>query len=599
MIGRRRLRTSILCILASAVGWGLVAPPASAQQRLLAGDQETLWLVRSDPARGFDVAVRPLGESWKWVAEGVPGTPEQAAAQAGTLHLGLSARGQVIFDTVLQRPRTGLSLSHPRWPRQAMPLALAAAESVGGRAGPLLVAVVAGPAIELAPATQPTTAPAVDADQPNPPAEGNEPVHAPATRPAGDDALLIFADDGMEWSLLGQIRPPAGAPTEDAHAAVLDGRLYVLTVGGDRQMRLWQWLGGQGRPMALPENLPAGKPLAMMALGGRLAIVLASEQEASAALIDPRIGQASVLRLDDAEGRPLPPSSLARPRLAVLGDQLAVLHGPTGELSLSLYGPGGHTATEAVDVFAHRPEGEQAEQVLHYAMLGILLILFVVMFANRNRPVRPFVLPEQIAAGSLLKRGVAWLIDAAPFNLLAAWLFPVEGQALMRMLTQSSDQQALPANAVYFVLFSITAYVAYSILAEARFAQTLGKRLMGLKVVANGGTKPHLRECVLRNLVKFIELATIVGPFLLLMALLNRYRQRLGDLLAQTAVVEAASLPDQPPQRPQIIGPLEHPSQDPPDDPADPPDDPAPSATDQQQDPKEDSEPGPDRDRED
>jgi uncharacterized RDD family membrane protein YckC len=593
-------------MVASAVGWGLAGSPAKAQQRLLAGDQEALWLVRSDPARGFDVAVRPLGASWKWVAEGIPGTPQQAAAQAGTLHLVLSGRGQLMFDTVLQRPRTGLSLSHPHWPGQAMPLALAAAGSVGGRAGPLLVAVVAGPAVDLAPATHPTTAPAVDADQSPPPAEATEPVPAPATQSAGDDALLIFADDGMEWALLGQIRQPPGALADDAHAAVLDGRLYVLTVGGDRPMRLWQWSGGRSLPIALPENLPAGKPLAMVALGGRLAIVLAGEQEASAALIDPRIGQASVLRLDDAEGRPLPPSSLARQRLAVLGDQLAVLHGPTGELSLSLYGPGGHTATETVDVFAHRPEGEQAEQVLHYAMLGILLILFVVMFANRNRPVRPFVLPEQVVAGSLLKRVVAWLIDAAPFNLLAAWLFPVEGQALVRMLTQASDQQALPANAVYFVLFSITAYVAYSILAEARFAQTLGKRLMGLKVVANGGAKPHLRECVLRNLVKFIELATIVGPFLLLMALLNRYRQRLGDLLAQTAVVEAASLPDQPPQRPQIIGPLEHPSQDQPDDPADPQDDsrpPAepdsgPSPTGQQQDPQEDSDPGPDRDRE-
>lgn len=67
--------------------------------------------------------------------------------------------------------------------------------------------------------------------------------------------------------------------------------------------------------------------------------------------------------------------------------------------------------------------------------------------------------------------------------------------------------------------------------------QTVGKRLMGLRVVDSRGLRLEPSQVIVRNLLRFID----VLPFLYLVGgtacLLSRHRQRLGDIAAGTVVV--------------------------------------------------------------
>jgi uncharacterized RDD family membrane protein YckC len=87
---------------------------------------------------------------------------------------------------------------------------------------------------------------------------------------------------------------------------------------------------------------------------------------------------------------------------------------------------------------------------------------------------------------------------------------------------------------------------------EARFGATIGKRLLGLKAVGEDAAPLTVRQAVLRNLFKVVELPYPIIFAALMPVLLSRYRRRFGDMVARTAIVEAATLgAPRPPQNPQ------------------------------------------------
>ncbi len=97
------------------------------------------------------------------------------------------------------------------------------------------------------------------------------------------------------------------------------------------------------------------------------------------------------------------------------------------------------------------------------------------------------------------------------------------------------------------------AFPVYCIALEKLYGATLGKLALRLRVVGQGGRKASLRELALRNISKILELA--VFPFLLL-PVFTRYRQRLGDKVAWTTVIDLErSLAAAPPEGPSPAGP--------------------------------------------
>ncbi len=78
----------------------------------------------------------------------------------------------------------------------------------------------------------------------------------------------------------------------------------------------------------------------------------------------------------------------------------------------------------------------------------------------------------------------------------------------------------------------VPTYFAYFILRELHSGATVGKRLLGLRVLAESGGPCGGRAGVVRNLIRPVDM---VGGCLV--ALINRRRQRLGDKAAHSVVV--------------------------------------------------------------
>jgi len=82
--------------------------------------------------------------------------------------------------------------------------------------------------------------------------------------------------------------------------------------------------------------------------------------------------------------------------------------------------------------------------------------------------------------------------------------------------------------------------LSYYYLAEVTTGQTVGKRVIGLRVVSLDGGLPSSRQAAARTILRMID-HVLIGLFVMLGT--GRRRQRLGDIVAATAVVRADAHP--------------------------------------------------------
>jgi len=131
-------------------------------------------------------------------------------------------------------------------------------------------------------------------------------------------------------------------------------------------------------------------------------------------------------------------------------------------------------------------------------------------------------------------RFIAFVLDTVflfgVFAVVDAWVFmrwgAVEGNELQ--LTTASLVIAITLNAVLLFL--------YGWLLEATCGATLGKAMVGIRVVGTAGT-PVFPACALRNVLRIVD---GMGFYLVgtVVAGCSGIRQRIGDVCAHTAVIE-------------------------------------------------------------
>jgi uncharacterized RDD family membrane protein YckC len=141
--------------------------------------------------------------------------------------------------------------------------------------------------------------------------------------------------------------------------------------------------------------------------------------------------------------------------------------------------------------------------------------------------------PEGIAFTLLLAgpitRFLAWAIDMATIMAIISILNVVFG-----ILGLLSRDLAMAANIIGFFIVSI----GYGIITEWYWrGQTLGKRLLRLRVMDEQGLRLQFSQVVIRNLLRFID--SLPALYLVggLACLFNERAQRLGDFAANTVVV--------------------------------------------------------------
>ena len=130
---------------------------------------------------------------------------------------------------------------------------------------------------------------------------------------------------------------------------------------------------------------------------------------------------------------------------------------------------------------------------------------------------------------SPLTRALAYAIDLAAIA------------AITTVLAKSVQIVAIVGNdwaAAVSVLITFLISMAYGILLEWRWrGQTLGKRVLRLRVIDSGGLRLEFTQVVIRNLLRAVDLLPALYLLGGSVALATRKCQRVGDLAAGTIVV--------------------------------------------------------------
>ncbi|MGD0921663.1 MAG: RDD family protein [Terriglobia bacterium] len=147
------------------------------------------------------------------------------------------------------------------------------------------------------------------------------------------------------------------------------------------------------------------------------------------------------------------------------------------------------------------------------------------------------VLPVAPPLGSLGTRLVAHLIDLV-FLVLAFWLTGNAYGALLGGLTPSGfNLTGLPALIIIGV--ACLGFFIYLVVFEGLVGATPGKFLLGLRVRTVEGAPCKFSQAAVRNILRIVD-AIAVYLVALVVALISKKKQRIGDLAARTIVVQEA-----------------------------------------------------------
>jgi uncharacterized RDD family membrane protein YckC len=94
------------------------------------------------------------------------------------------------------------------------------------------------------------------------------------------------------------------------------------------------------------------------------------------------------------------------------------------------------------------------------------------------------------------------------------------------------------ATAGIMVLFTVLVFVGYPLIFEtATRGRSVGKMVMGLRVVSEDGGPERFRQAMFRALASVIEIWMLLGSPAVICSMLSPKAQRIGDIFAGTVVI--------------------------------------------------------------
>jgi len=366
------------------------------------------------------------------------------------------------------------------------------------------------------------------------------------------------------------VEPPAGDDAPDAPAATHVDRLLRLS-------------GGQWRTVALPDDWPhnarstlladprgAGRPILLAQTteeqprrtvvavyeptgeaGWRraaydLGIRMRSAERWGAALVDGQVvlAQRNNTRLDlsvlrHGAAHALGTAELTQPddawTLLPAADAVAVMLAQPGDepalawTRIDLRGRVLHERT-AITADPRAARAQRFEYAMMVAVIALSLLMLFVFWQRDPRLHQP-KLDDKTRIAQLWRRTLAGVLDLLPGAVAVIVYYDITLTELQThwRLRQIDPVEAEPA------MVAIGLFVLYTLLGELVTGTTPGKRLLGLRVVTLENARPRAWQVVARGVLKAFDL---VAPLLLVLPLLSPHRQRLGDLVARTLVVE-------------------------------------------------------------
>jgi uncharacterized RDD family membrane protein YckC len=211
-----------------------------------------------------------------------------------------------------------------------------------------------------------------------------------------------------------------------------------------------------------------------------------------------------------------------------------------GSVKMAEWSGGGEPVGRVETIHGGGNDGSEEKPSWWYTVLPGMLLVLAVFFRGFTVP-GELGIPAEMEEAQYWRRGVAFLIDLLPFVILAGLIWPDYFREIgqrwhdgmsMEELVDSNSKMMLTVTYFTYGLFA-----AYCILMECVYGYTLGKRILGLEVrqVKNLTQKPTWQQSVLRNVLKVLEVEYILIVFVVFF---TRYRQRIGDMLAGTVVLQ-------------------------------------------------------------
>jgi len=384
----------------------------------------------------------------------------------------------------------------------------------------------------------------------------------PASQPfdAGDAPLSLAKYDGRAWYAVAPL-PPLVQPGTNARLqprlCVLRGRLLLLTPAEqpnhifhfyhDGEKNQWVPRGTVGVPQLSGfwavnfSNTPTLVTVSPSPAGGETIKVLRLLGEVAQA--EATAWQPAPLKLSE-----LPEGVTAARYAGAFGFNqhlglLAIDTNGTGHLRFALISQPPAEPTQPIpDVLAEPGLLRRSHRLVQMFTFALLLAVLIGLFVfRRGSMINLIELPPGCALSFNVQRMLGWLIDFAPFTLVGAMLLDVPWGQGLRSLARwgiSPDPQgSVPEQkVVLWWAFSVLCYTTYMLVMELITLRSPGKYFARIYLLSESGTRPAARQILTRNLTRLIEFMPQFWIFIVLV-LLSRNRQRMGDIFARTVAV--------------------------------------------------------------
>jgi uncharacterized RDD family membrane protein YckC len=152
------------------------------------------------------------------------------------------------------------------------------------------------------------------------------------------------------------------------------------------------------------------------------------------------------------------------------------------------------------------------------------------MLDTYREVITPEGVPLHLPAAGPVPRALAWAID-----------FVIRVAALL-LLSIPLAVLGEFGQGLYLALMFLLMW-AYTIVQEACWGRTLGKRLLSLRVVAQDGAPIGWMAAITRNLLRTVDMLPFGYALGLLSSLFDPHGRRLGDLVAGTVVIHDTTRP--------------------------------------------------------
>jgi len=136
----------------------------------------------------------------------------------------------------------------------------------------------------------------------------------------------------------------------------------------------------------------------------------------------------------------------------------------------------------------------------------------------------------------LVERAVAAIIDQILIGIVTGVLIALGIGGASFAISTGNVAEAIAAMFTVMIVTTVL-WILYFTILEGTSGQSLGKRIMHIRVVREDGAPMDLVTAFIRNLLRIIDYLPTLYIFGIIMILISNERQRLGDMAAKTVVI--------------------------------------------------------------